>query len=91
MPLSLLEALNLGKPVLASRIGGLPEIIQEGKNGYLFNPGEATDLAEKINLLKENDLNKIAQFARQSVQNLSPENNLQQVMAVYEEVLSKHK
>ena len=91
MPLSLLEALNLGKPVLASRIGGLPEIIQEGKNGYLFNPGEAIDLAEKINLLKKNDLNKMAQFARHSVQNLSPENNLQQVMAVYEEVLSKHK
>lgn len=91
MPLSLLEALNLGKPVLASRIGGLPEIIQEGQNGYLFNPGDASDLADKINKLNQSDLNKISQFARNSVKDFSPEKNLQQVIAVYQEVLSKNK
>ncbi|HWQ84553.1 MAG TPA: glycosyltransferase family 4 protein [Anaerolineales bacterium] len=45
------EALAMGKPVLASRIGALPEIIQDGVNGFLFEPGNDTRLAEFITLL----------------------------------------
>lgn len=47
-PYSAIESLALGKPVVASRIGGLPEIIDDGVNGFLFNPGDPVDLAQKI-------------------------------------------
>ena len=47
-PLSVLESIALGVPVAASRIGGLPEYIKEGKNGYLFNEGDAKTLSEII-------------------------------------------
>lgn len=47
-PLSVLESIALGVPVAASRIGGLPEYIQHGKNGYLFNGGDAQALSEII-------------------------------------------
>ena len=38
------EALSAGLPVIASRRGALPEAIQEGKNGFLFEPEDAVDL-----------------------------------------------
>jgi glycosyltransferase involved in cell wall biosynthesis len=47
-PIVILEAMAHGKPVLASRIGGLPEIIREGETGAFFEAGNARDLAGKI-------------------------------------------
>lgn len=44
----LLEAMAKGKPVIATKLGEQQEIIQEGQNGYLIEPGKSTDLADKI-------------------------------------------
>jgi glycosyltransferase involved in cell wall biosynthesis len=49
--LTALEAYAWGKPVVAARIGALPEVVREGKTGLLFEPGNAEDLAEKLNWL----------------------------------------
>ena len=46
-----MEALAAGKPVLGSRIGGIPEMVQEGRTGFLFRPGDAEDLASAIGRL----------------------------------------
>lgn len=43
-----LEGLMLGKTMLASDAGGLPEIIRDGENGWLFRVGDAADLREKL-------------------------------------------
>ena len=48
-PFSVIEALCMGTPVLGARIGGIPELIEEGKNGFLFRPGDIADLTNKIN------------------------------------------
>ena len=45
---SALLAMSHGLPVAASRVGGLPEIVQEGKTGWLFAPGAAPELAEVV-------------------------------------------
>jgi glycosyltransferase involved in cell wall biosynthesis len=47
------EALSYGVPVIAARSGGLPENIQDGRNGFLFNPGDYLELARCIKLLAE--------------------------------------
>jgi glycosyltransferase involved in cell wall biosynthesis len=47
-PYAILEAFALGKPVVASKIGGMPELVTEGQTGMLFNAGDAAGLAEKI-------------------------------------------
>ena len=47
-PLSVIEAECLGTPVLGARIGGIPELIDEGVSGMTFESGNADDLAEKI-------------------------------------------
>lgn len=46
--LVLLEAMACGKPVVASRLPGVRTLVQEGRNGYLVEPGNAVDLADKI-------------------------------------------
>lgn len=50
-PLSVIEAECLGTPVLGARIGGIPELIDEGVNGMTFTSGDADDLAEKIKVM----------------------------------------
>jgi glycosyltransferase involved in cell wall biosynthesis len=44
-PYAALEAMSVGRTVLASRVGGMPEIIEEGSTGYLFNKRDASGLA----------------------------------------------
>lgn len=65
-PLVVYEALALGTPVIASNHGGLTELIQHGKNGWLFTPGDARALAECLRVastvkplqIPENQYNK---------------------------------
>jgi glycosyltransferase involved in cell wall biosynthesis len=47
-PLKLYEYLACGRPVIASRVDGVKEVIEEGKCGYLFEPGDAEELAKRI-------------------------------------------
>jgi len=50
----LIEALSHGVPVIGSKVGGIPDIIIDGKTGLLFEPDNHLELAEKITLLIEN-------------------------------------
>jgi glycosyltransferase involved in cell wall biosynthesis len=51
-PLSVIESLCLGTPVLGANIGGIPELINETKNGFLFESGNLEDLILKINMIE---------------------------------------
>lgn len=55
-PTVILEAMALGLPVIASKIGGLPELVKDGVNGLLFEPGDSDSLAEKIQTLWEDSM-----------------------------------
>ena len=65
-PTSLLEAMALGLPCVATRVGGIPEIIQNGENGLLVPPKDASALAGALQSLLENkeQYQKISQSAR---------------------------
>jgi glycosyltransferase involved in cell wall biosynthesis len=55
--LAALEAMAAGRPVAASAVGSLPEVVIHGETGLLFSPGDATDLASALTLLvKDADL-----------------------------------
>jgi glycosyltransferase involved in cell wall biosynthesis len=69
-PYTILEAFAAGKPVIASNIGGIPELVRDGWDGLLFKAGDADDLAERIRLLAS-DLCKseeLGSHARQKVE-----------------------
>jgi glycosyltransferase involved in cell wall biosynthesis len=51
MPMVLLEALFLGRPVVASRVGGIPEVIGHGDGGVLIDPGNPEELAQNLSSL----------------------------------------
>ena len=40
LPISILESMSYGKPILATPVGGIPEIVKQGENGILFQPGD---------------------------------------------------
>lgn len=54
LPLSIMEAGMAGLPVIGSNVGGIPEIVTDGFNGYLFKSEDAEDLANKLSLLINN-------------------------------------
>ncbi len=51
-PTVIYEAFSCGVPVVASNIGGIPELIEKGQNGYLFEPGNGQDLIKQLRRIK---------------------------------------
>jgi glycosyltransferase involved in cell wall biosynthesis len=50
-PVSAIEALAAGRPVVATRVGGVPDVVQEGRDGFLVDPGATDDLADRLTRL----------------------------------------
>ena len=51
LPMSVLEAVGKGLPVVATNVGGIPEAVIAGKNGFIIAPGDVDTLSEKMELL----------------------------------------
>jgi glycosyltransferase involved in cell wall biosynthesis len=50
-PLSIMESISLGTPVIGSNLGGIPELIKDSNNGFLFKPNDRDDLRRKIQII----------------------------------------
>jgi colanic acid/amylovoran biosynthesis glycosyltransferase len=48
IPIALMEAFGFGRPVVATAVGGIPELVRDGENGKLVQPGDAAALADAI-------------------------------------------
>ncbi len=86
-----LEALSCGTPVVAFRVGGLPDMIQHQHNGYLAEPFDVHDMARGIHSILSNDAawQTLSQNARQSVlAGFTLEHQARRYLEVYEELLA---
>jgi glycosyltransferase involved in cell wall biosynthesis len=87
-PLAVLEAFAHGKPVIGARIGGIPEMIDDGVNGLLFQPGIARDLEEKMRTLSSFSSGRIREMGNAAVEKVrreySAEMHYQRLLAVYD-------
>lgn len=62
--LVILEAMAAQTPVVASNIGGIPNIVKDGKTGFLVKPRSSKEIAEKVNKILENDKLRLAMSER---------------------------
>ncbi len=88
-PLVLLEGMSVNRPIIATRTGAIPEIIQDGKSGLLVEPGSSEEIyLNLVRLLKDDSLrNMIGEEAKLRAQELSPERELREWLGVYKSVL----
>jgi glycosyltransferase involved in cell wall biosynthesis len=91
-PNVVLESISQGCPTIASKVGGIPEIIRDGENGLLFEPRSPNVLAEAIlKLVRDQTLAARlgAQARRDAVANFDPGRIATKMAAVYESVLAR--
>lgn len=90
--LTALEAYAWGKPVIASRIGALPEVVREGETGLLFDPREPKELAVHLNWLQGNfaRVDAMGRAGRHLAETeYNPGLHLGRIHRIYKEVLKK--
>ena len=88
--LTILETFAHGRPVIGSRIGGIPEVIIDGKDGFLVEPGDVKELRDRIELLhRDSDLaEKMGKAGWHKLKTrFSPQVHYDEIMAVYGSVL----
>ena len=86
-PLVAIEASAYGRAVVASRVGGLPELVEDGRTGFLFDRGDVAGLAEKLRLLLADPALAGALGAagcERLAEHRSPARHLERLLAVYD-------
>jgi glycosyltransferase involved in cell wall biosynthesis len=90
-PMSILEALAYGKPVIGAAIGGIPELIEDKSDGLIFESGNAEDLADKMNYvaaLTSLELEQMGRTGRQKIERLyNAERHYESLISLYQGIL----
>jgi glycosyltransferase involved in cell wall biosynthesis len=91
-PLVAYECLAAGLPMIASRIGGIPELVEDGRTGFTFSPRDPADLAAKalrILGLPEDERSRMSVAMRAVAEGLRVTAHLDRIAALYREVLAR--
>ena len=91
-PVSAIEALAAGRPVVATRVGGLPDVVREGEDGFLVSPGDVDELADRLERLAADEelRRRMGEAGRERVlPRYSVERLIDDVDALYRSLLAK--
>lgn len=93
-PYSILETMEIGKPIIGSKIGGIPELVKDDVNGYTYAYDSVDDLTDKLKILFENN-EKVNEFSNNSKrlykENYSAEAYYNKLMTVYNKYINTDK
>lgn len=90
-PMTLVEAMAVGLPVIASRVGSMQSLIDPGRTGLHFTPGDAHDLATQVRAFLAGDRQQMRRQARlEFVSRYSSAENLGQLMYIYAQARQHH-
>ena len=93
--MSTIEAYSLGVPVIGARIGGIPEIVEEGKTGFLFEPGcveQICDIVKKTSSLAEDKYQNLCTRARQfAKEHFDEDRYYRELISFYKEVSENYR
>jgi L-malate glycosyltransferase len=90
LPVTVMEALTLGVPVVAPRVGGLPEVVESGHNGILVTPDSATALANAIERVADPAVrSSLVDGARTTGQRFDSAAAFTRIDAVYQQVSAR--
>lgn len=85
--IAILEATASGLPIVATKVGGVPELVKDGRNGYLFKPGDSASLAKKVLKILQNK--KLAgQMGRESIK-IAAKHDIEGVVSEFEYLYQK--
>lgn len=92
-PVALVEAMSYGRPIIATTVGGIPELIQDSENGLLCAPGDSKCLVSKIKKLVEDPLFRmeLGRSARRSYESgpFQPAAVSNRFVSIYDQALQK--
>jgi glycosyltransferase involved in cell wall biosynthesis/ubiquinone/menaquinone biosynthesis C-methylase UbiE len=90
-PVTITEAMASRIPVIASDIGGNPELIEDGKTGYLFEPANPRDLADKMKdfILHNDKIKSFGDKAYKRIENNTFENQISKIIKIYDEDINR--
>lgn len=93
LPVVILEAMSSGLPVVATNVRGVPEIINDGENGFLVEPKNSQQIVDKILMLLKNDLlqEKISNNNKEKAKKYDWENIIIEIEKIYFNVLNNNK
>jgi len=90
-PLTIIEAYSNGKPVIGSETGGIPEIIDDGNTGYVFEMKSVEDLSDKIEMaesIDEKEYTRLSENSRSFAEvHFSEEAHYNALMSIYKELI----
>lgn len=92
MPMIIVEAFACGKPVIASKLGAMSELVEDGRTGLLFEPGNAEDLAEKIKWAYEHkdEMKQMGMNARREYEEkYTAEKNYKILIDIYKQAIEE--
>jgi glycosyltransferase involved in cell wall biosynthesis len=91
-PISVLESFSNGRPMVATRIGGIPELVEEGLTGFLFQRADHRDLAAKLGLLC-NDATRVIEMGRHAAeafeQKYTANVHLKRLSSIYNNLINR--
>jgi glycosyltransferase involved in cell wall biosynthesis len=87
-PLAFLESMAAGLPLVGSRVGGLPEMIEEGRNGYLVRPRDPRGLADALLTLLR-DPEQARRFGEESRRRVASEFSLDRMVRGWEDLFDE--